>query len=156
VIEVMGRDCGYLALVSALTSGAELCLILEVEYDLETYEKSFQEQLHRGRGYFLAVISEGIKEKNEDIAKWFEEKIGIEARVTVLGHIQRGGNPTTRDRLMAYRFVHYGIYGLLEGKKDAIVCYNNGFYNHKSIQEVANKRYQLDATLVDLFFKDRT
>ena len=112
--------------------------------------------LKNGRGYFIAVVAEGIQEAPIMIAKWFEEKIGIEARVTVLGHTQRGGNPTSRDRLMAYRFVHFGIEGLLEGKKDAIVCYNNGIFNHKSIKDVANKRYQLDATLVKLFFKDRT
>ncbi len=156
VVETMGRDCGYLALVSAITSGAELCLIPEVTYDLSSYEDVFKDALKKGRGYFLAVVSEGIKEDPIMIAKWFEEKIGIEARVTVLGHTQRGGNPTSRDRLMAYRFVHVGIDGLLEGKKDAIVCYNNGFFNHKSIKEVANKRYQLDSTLVDLFFKYRS
>ncbi len=154
VVETMGRDCGYLALVSALTSGAELCLIPEVTHDLKSYEDKFRDALERGRGYFLAVVSEGIKEDPIMIAKWFEEKIGIEARVTVLGHTQRGGNPTSRDRLMAYRFVHFGIDGLLEGKRDAIVCYNNGFFNHKSIKDVANKHYQLDSTLVDLFFKN--
>jgi len=156
VVEVMGRDCGYLALVSALTSGAELCLIPEVPYDLSYYEKRFKSEVVNGRGYFLAVVSEGIKESSENIAKWFEQEIGIEARTTVLGHIQRGGNPTSRDRLMAYRFVHFAIDGLLAGKRDAIICYNHGFFNHKSITEVANKRYHLDSTLVDLFFQDRT
>ena len=156
VVETMGRECGYLALVSALTSGAELCLIPEVAYDLKSYEEPFKDALKNGRGYFIAVVAEGIKEAPIMIAKWFEEKIGIDARVTVLGHTQRGGNPTSRDRLMAYRFVHFGIEGLLAGKKDAIVCYNNGFFNHKSITDVANKRYQLDSTLIDLFFKHRT
>ena len=156
VVEVMGRDCGYLALVSALTSGAELCLIPEVDYDLESYEKRFKSEVANGRGYFLAVVSEGIKESTNDVSTWFEEKIGIESRTTVLGHIQRGGNPSSRDRLMAYRFVHFAIEGLLRGKKDAIVCYNHGFFNYKSIAEVANKRYHLDSTLLDLFFKDRS
>jgi len=156
VVEVMGRDCGYLALVSALTSGAELCLIPEVDYDLKRYEERFKLEVKNGRGYFLAVVSEGIQESSENISRWFEEKIGIESRTTVLGYIQRGGTPSSRDRLMAYRFVHFAIEGLLMGKKDAIVCYNHGFFNHKSIAEVANKRYQLDSTLVDLFFKNRS
>ncbi len=155
VVETMGRECGYLALVSALTSGAELCLIPEVSYDLKEYEQSFQKELAQGRGYFLAVVSEGIKEESIMIAKWFEKKIGIEARVDVLGHIQRGGNPAVRDRLMAYQFVHFAIDGLLGGQNDAIVCYNNGYLNYKSIKEVANIQYQLDSTLVDLFFQNR-
>lgn len=153
VIETMGRECGYLALVSAITSGAELCLIPEYAQDLKDYEASFKAQIREGRGYFLAVVSEGIAQKSEEIAAWFEEKIGIEARVTVLGHVQRGGNPSSRDRLMAYRFVHYGIDALLAGKKDAIICYNNGFFNTKSITEVAQKRHQLDSTLIELFFQ---
>jgi 6-phosphofructokinase 1 len=155
VVETMGRDCGYLALVSAISSGAEMCLIPEVPYDLAAYEEKFQVSL-KTHGYFMVVVSEGIKDKPSTIAQWFEEKIGIEARVSVLGHTQRGGNPTVRDRLMAYQFVHFGIEGLLAGKKDTIVCYNHGMLNHKSIKEVAHIGYQLDGTLVDLFFQHRS
>ncbi len=150
VIETMGRDCGYLALVSALTSGAELCLIPEVSYDLKKFENDFKQQKANGRTYFLAVISEGIKESADEIASWFEEKIGVEARATVLGHIQRGGNPSTRDRLMAYRFVTEAIDGLLEGRTDSIICYNNSHFNYKSIADVANQPYQLDQNLLKL------
>jgi 6-phosphofructokinase 1 len=155
VVETMGRDCGYLALVSALTSGAEMCLIPEVKVDMLEYEKRFKKALSQGRRYFIAVVSEGISSDSIMIAKWFEEKVGIEARVTVLGHTQRGGNPTVRDRLMAYQFVHYAIEGLLAGKKESIVCYNKGYFNYKSIKEVAHIGYQLDSALVDLFFQHR-
>ena len=148
VIETMGRECGYLALVSALTSGAELCLIPEVAYDLKSYEKSFKKEITNGRKYFLAVVSEGIQEDSKDIAKWFEEKVGIEARVTVLGHIQRGGNPTVYDRLMAYKFVSHAIDGLLQEHNDSVICYNDGGFSYKSIQEVALQKYTLDAELL--------
>ena len=148
VIETMGRECGYLALVSALTSGAELCLIPEVAYDLKSYEKSFKKEITNGRKYFLAVVSEGIKEDSKDIAKWFEEKVGIEARVTVLGHIQRGGNPTVYDRLMAYKFVSHAINGLLKGYNDSVICYNDGGFSYRSIEEVAEQQYTLDAELL--------
>ena len=153
VIEVMGRDCGYLALVSALTSGAELCLIPEIAYDLEKFEKEFKKQKDAGRTYFLAVVSEGVKHSAEEISQWFEEKIGIESRVTILGHIQRGGNPTTRDRLMAYRFITEAIDGLLAGREDSIICYNNSHFNYKSIDEVANQTYKLDPELLKLAHK---
>ncbi len=150
VIEAMGRNCGYLALVSALTSGAELCLIPEVSYDLKKFETLFKKQKKEGRTYFIAVISEGIEQSAQEIATWFEEKIGIESRATTLGHIQRGGNPTTRDRLMAYRFVREAINGLLAGRKDSIICYNNSHFNYKSIDDVAYQPYILDPELLKL------
>jgi 6-phosphofructokinase 1 len=150
VIETMGRDCGYLALVSALTSGAELCLIPEVPYDLDKFELMFREQKANGRNYFIAVISEGIQQSADEISQWFEEKIGAEARATILGHTQRGGNPSTRDRLMAYRFVTEAIDGLLAGRTDSIICYNNSHFNYKSIDDVANQPYVLDPELLRL------
>ena len=153
VIETMGRECGYLALVSALTSGAELCLIPEVPYDLKEYETKFKDEMANGRKYFLAIVSEGIKEDSRDIAQWFEEKVGIEARVTLLGHIQRGGNPTVYDRLMAYKFISHAIDGLLSDHKDSVICYNDGGFSHKSIKEVTLQKYTLDAELLT-HFKD--
>jgi 6-phosphofructokinase 1 len=100
VIETMGRDCGYLALITHLTSGSELCLIPERAYDLKKYEAAFKQEIKNGRRYFIAIVSEGIKQDSSEIAEWFENTIGIESRVSILGHIQRGGNPTVKDRLM--------------------------------------------------------
>jgi 6-phosphofructokinase 1 len=148
VIETMGRECGYLALVSALTSGAELCLIPEVPYTLEQYEIDFKKQIADGRKYFLAIVSEGIKEDTREVATWFEEKVGIEARVTILGHMQRGGNPTVYDRLMAYKFISHAIDGLLSGKDESVICYNDSGFVHKSIDEVALKKYEISEELL--------
>ena len=148
VIETMGRDCGYLALVSHLTSGSELCLIPEVAYNLDNYVDEFQTQLHHGRRYFLAVVAEGIKDDSASIATWFEDKVGIEARVTVLGHIQRGGNPTSYDRLMAYKFVSYAMKALLDGVDESIICYDKNGFNLKSIDEVAGIKKELDPELL--------
>ncbi|MDA3946102.1 MAG: 6-phosphofructokinase [Helicobacteraceae bacterium] len=150
VVETMGRDCGYLALVSGLTSGAELTLIPEVSYNLHDYEAKFKKELSEGRRYFLAVISEGIKESAEEVAAWFEDVIGIESRATVLGHIQRGGNPTSRDRLMAYRFINFGIDGLLAGKNDKVSCYSASQFNYKSIGDVANTQHVIEPALMKL------
>jgi len=150
VVEVMGRDCGYLALVSALTSGAELCLIPEQDYDLKKFETNFKKQKKNGRKYFIAVVSEGIEHSCDDISDWFEKKIGIESRVTILGHTQRGGNPSTRDRLMAYRFITEAVDGLISGRKDSIICYNDSKFNYKSIDEVVDKPYILTPQLLKL------
>ncbi len=150
VVETMGRDCGYLALVSGLTSGAELTLIPEIAYDLCGYKEKFKKELLEGRRYFLAVVSEGIKQSSQEIATWFEEEIGVESRVSVLGHIQRGGNPTSRDRLMAYRFVHFAIDGLLSGENDKICCFSDSQLNYKSIADVAHKEHHIEPALMEL------
>jgi len=148
VIETMGRDCGYLALVSHLTSGSELCLIPELEYNLEKYEENFKEQIKNGRKYFIAIVSEGIKESSQNIADWFENSIGIEARVSILGHTQRGGSPTVYDRLMAYKFVNFAIDGLLNSETNSIICYTDNGFVYKNINEVTRNKYQLDEKLL--------
>ena len=148
VIETMGRDCGFLALVTHLTSGSELCLIPELTYDLRKYEDNFKEQIKNGRRYFIAIVSEGIKEDSQDIAEWFEKKVGIESRVSVLGHIQRGGNPTVKDRLMAYKFIVNAVDGLLDGREESVICYDRFGFNFKSIEEVTSKKKKLDKELI--------
>jgi 6-phosphofructokinase 1 len=148
VIETMGRDSGYLALVTHLTSGSELCLIPELEYDLQVHEKKFIEQIKNGRRYFIAIVSEGIKQNSQEIAEWFNKKVGIESRVSVLGHIQRGGNPTVKDRLMAYQFVRKAIDTLLDGKEESIICHDDFGFNFKSIEEVTSQVKELDSELL--------
>ena len=153
VIETMGRDCGYLALVSHLTSGSELCLIPEREHELHEYEDKFKSEVANGRRYFIAIVSEGIKEDSQEIATWFEEKIGIESRVSILGHIQRGGNPTVKDRLMAYKFIVNAINALLEGREESVICYEEKGFNFKSIKEVTSKTKELNKELLSYLKK---
>jgi len=149
VIETMGRDCGYLALVSAITSGAEVCLIPEIPIDITQYKGCFESQINKGRDYFIAIVSEGLKNSNE-VAQWFEEELGFESRVSVLGHIQRGGNPSVYDRLMAYQFVTHAIDALLEGRNNSVICYTKSHFNFKSIDEVALNPYRLDEELLNI------
>ncbi len=148
VIETMGRDCGYLALITHLTSGSELCLIPEKEYNLKSYENKFKTEVANGRRYFIAIVSEGIRQDSQEIADWFEEKVGIESRVSVLGHIQRGGNPTVKDRLMAYKFVTHAVDALLDGKEESVICYDRFGFNFKGIEEVTSKTKELDRELL--------
>ena len=148
VIETMGRNCGYLALVSAITSGAEVCLIPEIPMDIHEYKGCFQSQITKGRDYFIAVVSEALN--STEVAEWFENELGFESRVSVLGHIQRGGNPSVYDRLMAYKFVTYAIDALLEGKSHSVICYTKSHFNVKTIDEVALHPYRLDEELLKL------
>ncbi len=149
VIETMGRNCGYLALVSALTSGAELCLIPEIPADIDEYKPCFASQVANGRDYFIAVVSEALR-NSDKVAAWFEAELGFETRVAVLGHTQRGGNPSVYDRLMAYRFVTYAIDALSEGKTDSVICYSKSHFVFKTIDEVALTPYRLDEELLAL------
>ncbi len=149
VIETMGRNCGYLALVSALTSGAEMCLIPELTVEYTKYEGCFRSQIEKGRDYFIVIVSEALN-NTQEISAWFEKKLGFESRVSVLGHIQRGGNPSVYDRLMAYQFVTYAIDNLLSGHPNGIICYTKSHFNVKTIDEVALHPYRLDEELLTL------
>ncbi|HEX5623755.1 MAG TPA: 6-phosphofructokinase [Sulfuricurvum sp.] len=149
VIETMGRDCGYLALISAITSGAEMCLIPEIPIDIHEYKGCFESQIRKGRDYFIAIVSEGLK-NSQEVAQWFEKELQFESRVTILGHIQRGGNPSVYDRLMAYQFVTYAMDALLEGNPNSVVCYSKSHFHFKTIAEVALNPYHLDEALLTL------
>lgn len=149
VIETMGRNCGYLALVSALTSGAELCMIPEIPIDVRDYQGCFESQIRKGRDYFIAIVSEALQNSSE-IAEWFEKDLGFESRITVLGHTQRGGNPSVQDRLMAYQFVTHAIDALLRDVTDSVVCYSGTEFIFRSIDEIALTPYRMDESLLYL------
>ncbi len=149
VIETMGRECGYLALITALTSGAEMCLIPEASYNLDSLKKKFLKQIDEGRRYFIAIVSEGLK-ISEEIKEWFENEIGFESRLTVLGHIQRGGNPTVFDRLTAFEFVTSALDLALKGEKNKIVVYRNSKFESIDSKIVTTNRYKIDEKLIEL------
>ena len=125
-----------------------MCLIPEIPIDINEYKGCFKAQVAKGRDYFIAIVSEALD--SDKVAKWFEDELGFESRVTVLGHIQRGGNPSVYDRLMAYKFVTYAIDALLKGNNHSIICYNKSHFNFKTIDEVALNPYQLDEELLSL------
>ncbi|GAA5481227.1 ATP-dependent 6-phosphofructokinase [Haloferula sargassicola] len=149
VIEVMGRHCGYLAMVSALACGAEICLTPELPYNLDSIGERLRADFKRGRNYILAIVAEGTK-MGDYLTRWINDTIGMEARLTVLGHVQRGGSPTVRDRLMAYKFAVGAVDALERGEKDSIMIYRDGTYATKPIHEVCDSRYQLDPTVLRL------
>lgn len=150
VIETMGHGCGYLALISALTSGAQMCLIPELGYNLDALKTRFLEEKKQGRIYFLAIVSEGIVPAGE-IAKWFEAEINVEARATVIGHTQRGGSPTVFDRLMAFEFVEYAINKLLDTPDDKnVVVFNKGQFGFVGIEEIGGKKHGIKSQILEL------
>jgi 6-phosphofructokinase 1 len=147
VVETMGRDCGYLALVSAITSGAEICLIPEICFDLKSITKRLKNEVQNGRTYIVCVVSEGTKmtQKMVDI---LENEIGMETRATILGHVQRGGNPTVFDRLMAVEFVTKGVDKLLSGCEGLVVVYKNSKFEFVTIDYVNSDKYSISQDLL--------
>ena len=112
VVEVMGRNAGYIAVNTGIACGAIEIITREDPYDLDAIAKKMLEAKANGKQNFVIVVSEGIGNANE-IAKIIEEKTHIESRATILGHVQRGGSPTVRDRVLAAELGHYAV-GLLE------------------------------------------
>ena len=149
IVEVMGRECGYLALVSAITSGAEICVIPEIDSNLNAQKRKIEIEIKNGRRYLIAVVAEGTK-KTGDIQKWCEEELNMETRVTILGHIQRGGNPTVYDRLMASEFIKEAL-DKIEKNLSGVVVFKDSRFDFKSINEITSNRYQISENLVQLY-----
>jgi 6-phosphofructokinase 1 len=148
VIEVMGRDCGYLAAVSALTSGAEMCLIPEIEYDLEFLKKRYLKEFAAGRNYLIAIVSEGVHKTNE-MVEWFKDEIHVDTRATVLGHLQRGGSPTVQDRLMAFEFTKLAINKLLKpADENNVIVYKDAKFDFVSIDYSNSEKYKIPDQII--------
>jgi 6-phosphofructokinase 1 len=121
LVEVMGRNCGYLAVMAGLTCGAELVLIPENPIPVEEVVKSVSDAYLRGKAHAIIIVAEGFKTKINDLAAALEkESVGFESRVSILGHIQRGGKPTAYERIIATRFGVKAVEFILEGKTDVM------------------------------------
>jgi len=148
VIETMGRECGYLALTSAIANGAEMCLIPEMPYNLENLKKRYLKEINEGRSYFLAIVAEGLN-ITDKIKKWFEEEIVFESRVTVLGHIQRGGSPTVLERLRAAEFIEVALDNFEKTPNKIVTFYKDNFIL-RDLEEIVNNKYELNKRMLKL------
>jgi len=149
LVEVMGRDCGYLAIASAIFSGAEICVIKEKSFNKEKVGKRLKKEIGNGRRYVLAIISEGAKCTSE-IHEWIQETLELETRVSILGHIQRGGNPSVYDRMMAFEFTIAAVdYLLMHEHADKVVVFNKGIFSFMEIDDVVSNKYELPKQLLD-------
>ena len=135
VVEVMGRRAGYLALYVGLAVGATAVLVPETEYNFEEHvaEKIRQARL-AGRTNFMIVVAEGAASAMA-VGDEIREKLGLDPRVTILGHIQRGGNPTAKDRVLATRMGHEAVRVLAEGGTNRVIIDRNNEIIHMDIDE---------------------
>ena len=135
VIEVMGRDAGYLALWCGIANGAEKILMPEEhDYDEEKIIEDIQESRKRGKKNYIIINAEGIGD-SLNMAKRIEKETGMETRATILGHMQRGGSPTAKDRVYASIMGSLAVDLLLEGKTNRVVGYKHGEYIDFDINE---------------------
>ena len=126
LVEVMGRRCGDIALQTGIACGATAILVPERESDIERdVIARIYEQKATGKKHFIVVVAEGVGGV-EDLAKYIEKRTGIESRATILGHVQRGGSPSLRDRLMATAMGVEAVDLLEKGIGNRVVAYKDG------------------------------
>jgi len=150
VVETMGRDCGYLALVSGIACGAEYALIPESNYNIDEISKHLLRRFEEGRDNSIIMVAEGAG-KAQDIADQIKNRIGFETRIMVLGHYQRGGSPSSFDRLLAARFGVTAVEALLQGTSGKMLGLSCGSIIQTELEKViTGGRRQIDATLLKL------
>lgn len=147
VVEVMGRNCGAIALWCGISGGADEVLIPEVaDINIENIIRQILENRSKGKRHNLIVVAEGIG-GSQKIARKIEETTGIETRATILGHLQRGGSPTAVDRMHGSNMGSMAVTALLEGEKNRIMITKDGKYTHMDIEEALNYKREFDISL---------
>ncbi len=153
LVEVMGRDCGYLALMSGITGGAEAVAIPEVDTDPECIASEIRDAYRRGKPHALVVVAEGAKYNAEKLAHYFhehQERLGFDLRVTILGHVQRGGVPTFADRMLATRLGSAAVDSLSRNKTGVLVGINKGEITTTPLDKVVVSKKPIEMELTRL------
>lgn len=137
IVEVMGRNCGDLALYAGIAGGAETIIVPEVDVKLDEIALRLKTTQKRGKRHSIIVMAEGVEKVGSasDLKKVLTEEAGADVRVTVLGHVQRGGSPTAFDRILASRFGYRAVELLLEGKSSRVVGIKDNKIIDMDIQE---------------------
>lgn len=172
VVEVMGRNAGWLALSAGIASGSDIILIPEIPYDLAKMNELLIERSRQSKRFSIICMSEGARATNGDVtiartvegspdpirlggcstvlAGAIEAATGLETRATILGHIQRGGTPSATDRVLATQFGHHALELAMSGASGKLVVLKAGVITHVNIEDVAGKQRKvpLDHPLV--------
>ena len=144
VVEVMGRHAGHLAVYVGLSVGATAILLPEKPFDFDRdVAEHIREGKYRGKHHHLIIVAEGVGD-TLGISRRIEEELGLDTRVTIIGHVQRGGSPTARDRVMASRMGHFAIERFLAGEQNCIVCYRDSKLVSTPIEEALEMKKELD------------
>jgi 6-phosphofructokinase 1 len=153
LIEVMGRNSGYLALNAGIAGGAEVIVIPEVPLEPEQVAQELRAAYDRGKRHAIAVVAEGAKYDVDAMAHYFREhgeRLGFEVRVTTLGHVQRGGAPCAFDRLLATRSAAAAVDALVRGETGVVVGLQGGRIKAVSLEAIMKDKKQIDLRLYKL------
>ncbi|HQC15158.1 MAG TPA: 6-phosphofructokinase [Mesotoga prima] len=149
VVEVMGRNSGYVALASGMAVGAEAIIVPELPVDYEAIAEKIWNERKRGKINCIIVVAEGASSAYT-VARHVEHRIGYETRITILGHIQRGGSPTAFDRVLASRMGYASVKALEEGKAGMMMSLNGGKIKGIPLEEVLSHKKELDMELMEM------
>jgi 6-phosphofructokinase 1 len=151
VVEVMGRRCGYLALMSAIAGGAEAVLVPEFEPHREEIMQAFQRSWEQGKPHFIVVAAEGAPLSAEEFHEYVNQAGGgVESRLTVLGHVQRGGSPTAFDRVLASRMGTAAVKALSEGQSGVMIALRGRQMERIPLNEVVGRSRPLDPDIYEM------
>ncbi|MBQ4213492.1 6-phosphofructokinase [Selenomonas ruminantium] len=149
VMEVMGRSSGWLALVAGISGGAEYILVPEEPFDLDKLCDDMKNAYAQGKRYILVVVAEGAGNAQE-IGDFIAKKTELDTRVTVLGHIQRGGSPTVIDRVRASQLGEQAALALISGLSDVVFGFSKGRVVSIDLHDSVNNKKQLDPEYLHL------
>ncbi|GEM44745.1 6-phosphofructokinase [Deinococcus cellulosilyticus] len=153
LVEVMGRDCGYLALMAGIAGGAEVIVIPEFETGPEEIAAQLRAAYERGKAHAIGVVAEGATYNAEKLVHYFQEnreRLGFDLRSTTLGHVQRGGTPGAYDRLLATRLGVAAVEHLAKGEHGVLVGLQAGRIVPTPLDIVVSSKKPLDLSLMDM------
>jgi 6-phosphofructokinase 1 len=153
LVEVMGRDCGYLALMAGIAGGAEYILLPEVESDPEEVAETLRLAYEHGKEHAIIVVAEGAKYNASALVKYFDQhkdRLGFKIRETILGHVQRGGEPSAYDRILASKFGYGAIEAIDRGDFGVLVGLNKDEITTVPLEEVVSHKKEISMELVKL------
>jgi 6-phosphofructokinase 1 len=153
LIEVMGRNCGYLALMASIAGGAEAVVIPEFEMTPEEVAERISESYRKGKPHAIVVVAEGALNNAEKLQLYFtehRERLGFDIRSTILGHVQRGGNPSAFDRILASRLGGAATAAIERGETGVLVGLIQDQIQTTPLADAAGKKKALDPNLFEL------
>ncbi len=153
LLEVMGRDCGYLALMTALAGGAEAVIIPEVKVSPEAIAMSLSHAYEKGKAHAIVIVAEGAEYNAEKLSAYFkehQERLGFDLRIAILGHIQRGGTPSAYDRILGSRLGAGAVEAMASGNNGVLSGWINSQIAFTPLETVVNTKKEIDKSLIDL------
>lgn len=149
VVEVMGRNAGHIALNLGLANGAETVIIPEMPYDMDDIKRTIISGRNRGKKHYVIILSEGVG-GGQALCKDIEEATGVESRASILGYIQRGGSPTTRDRVIASQMGYHAVKLIADGNFNRVVAMKDSKIVDYEINEALDIKKGVDEDILEL------